>query len=290
MFTDFCEDYTIPYKTSGHHHCRAGWVQLDCPFCGGGVSGYHLGVEINTGRVACWKCGGKSILKLVEMLTHQPPKPLIRKYHITTQRGYSLEVDDSKQFKRPAPMPLNSMGIKYLTSRGLLKSTIQKFQIQQLPRTFDLYLPIFENGKEVSYVTRSLAKNPVVRYKACPESDSLVNNKWTLYGEWLCQDSPYVIVVEGPFDVLKLGRNAVATYGTAFTPKQICKLLKYKNVFIIGDNDKAGRHYTTLLMDELSKGGIHRLGKYKLPETAKDVADLDHNGIESIHKACTEAL
>ena len=45
----------IPFLTSGNHHCRPGWLQLQCPFCGSRA--WHLGYNLRWGYLNCYRCG-----------------------------------------------------------------------------------------------------------------------------------------------------------------------------------------------------------------------------------------
>ena len=69
-FQEILEQYNIPFRSEGHHHCRNGWLQLDCCYCGSGTEGYHLGYNLSGKYLNCWRCGYHNVIKAVMELTH----------------------------------------------------------------------------------------------------------------------------------------------------------------------------------------------------------------------------
>src|SRR4051812_48671253 len=54
---DLLEQLNIDYRLDGHEHCRAGWVQIDCPWCTPGSGYFRLGINLAYHTSNCWACG-----------------------------------------------------------------------------------------------------------------------------------------------------------------------------------------------------------------------------------------
>jgi DNA primase len=84
-----------------------------------------------------------------------------------------------------------------------------------------------------------------------------------------------VFVVESSFDAILLdqvGANAVATLGATISTKQIELIQKYFNkVFVIGDNDDAGKEMARKIVERLPNIAIN----INLPDRYKDISDIE---------------
>ena len=91
----------------------------------------------------------------------------------------------------------------------------------------------------------------------------------------LFPDTDYVLLVEGPKDVLLwagLGLPAVATTDK-LTETQISLLLEFETVILIGDNDFAGRNFMYKWQHALE--GIVAIKRIKYPEEIKTLNPVD---------------
>jgi len=101
-----------------------------------------------------------------------------------------------------------------------------------------LLIPIYDQmGAEVSYTSRALSDARGPRYLTLSNEKSLKDPRSLLYGEQHVQEN-VILVVEGPSDVWRIGRGAVATLGTSWTKEQAEKLRKYKTRLIMFDNER----------------------------------------------------
>ena len=127
---------------------------------------------------------------------------------------------------------------KYLQSRGF-SGVYEKYQLKCFGPVGDyklrLYIPVFLHGRIVTYTTRDVTNRARIPYIHCPEENSAVPIKHTLYNIDSVQDT--AIVCEGVTDVWRIGLGAVATFGVNLTVQQIKKLSKIKRIFILFDND-----------------------------------------------------
>lgn len=114
-----------------------------------------------------------------------------------------------------------------------------------------IIIPITHQGKIVSFLGKTAAFNVELPYKNCPDKDSLVSVKDTLYDLDNCNGST-VLVVEGVFDKWRLGGNVAATFGTKFTDAQVGLLKDFKRVFILFDTEPTAQAQAKELCNRLA--------------------------------------
>jgi DNA primase len=119
---------------------------------------------------------------------------------------------------------------------------------------FRLILPIYQDGRLVSFQGRDITGKSKLRYKACSKEREAVDHKTTLYGEWLIPpEQDWVVVVEGGPDAWRLGVGAVATYGIAYKTAQVRRLRRFKYRYVLFDHpDPQARVQSRKLAGELS--------------------------------------
>jgi DNA primase len=116
---------------------------------------------------------------------------------------------------------------------------------------FRLYIPVFFNGRLVTFTTRTINEKLEPKYLHCPKRTSSLFAKETLYNIDSAGDT--AIVVEGPIDAWRIGDGAVATFGVVFTQRQI-KLIRerFKRVFIMYDAEPMAQQQAQRLADSIS--------------------------------------
>lgn len=271
------KDYNIIYKTENHKHCRPGWVNIPCPFCISefGHDGYHLGFTLDGSQSACWRCGGKHptiALSKVLGISGNQLKDIINQYG-----GNSRVLKDAvvkigiKPFKYPANVSkMSTRHKKYLEKRNFDPEKIENLwgvlgtNIISILKTGNniidyknrLLVPIYWNGKIVTFQTRDITDKSDYRYLACPQERELIHHKHILYGK-----SKYMkntgILVEGITDVWRLGIHSAATFGIKYTPKQLRVISKlYNRVAVIFDDDPQAITQANILVSELKFRGV----------------------------------
>ena len=74
---ELLEEHRVDYREAGaHHHARPGWLQIDCPYCGDGSSGFHLGINVENLYTNCWRCGPLHIMTVLAAVTRLPQRKL----------------------------------------------------------------------------------------------------------------------------------------------------------------------------------------------------------------------
>lgn len=268
-------DYNIQHWTEGKN-CREGWVNVRCPYCGD--SSNHLGADLDTWGFNCWKCGKhprvETLMKILQ-LNEQTVKGLIKQYgnsigSFTYSPSKAVKVQINP-FKYPSNTgPLNKLHLTYLESRNFdptllvetwgLKGTGPFSTLKEGQKVIDfkhrIIIPIRWDGQDVSFQSRDATKKSNLRYITCPISREIVHHKDIIY----CDQTKITdvgICVEGVTDVWRLGTNAFATFGIAFTSRQIrCIAKMFKKVFVMFDTGDTEKGQMKTLADELNFRGI----------------------------------
>jgi DNA primase len=124
---------------------------------------------------------------------------------------------------------------------------------------FRLIIPIYYEGKLISYEGRDITDQQDLRYKACPLDQEVIPRKHILYTIDKVPGKT-VVVTEGVTDVWRLGPGAVATFGTGFTQEQLILVTKrFDRIILLFDpDDKAQEHaeYLAWQINSLGKEAI----------------------------------
>jgi len=284
-FTDILQELNIEYKTEGHHHCRPGWINLDCPFCGKDSHKWHLGYSIESNFFHCWRCGFHSIIETLMEITG---------YSATKCKKILKDVEYTEvKREKPKGKLILPKGIgklqkphrRYLRSRRFNWKKIQNlWQISgigiasKLP--WRIFIPILHHGKMVSWTTRSISNsNMVTRYISASLKEESIPHKSLLYGEDYAQKT--IVITEGPFDVWKIGPGAVATLGIGYSLEQLLRMTKYPKRMVCFDHERIAQERAKRLCNELS---VFPGKTFNIQLDAKDAASATNREIERIRK------
>lgn len=179
---------------------------------------------------------------------------------------------------------------KYLCERGFTKTDYGRFKVGKIDDfKYNGYvvIPVFEDSKTKSFISRNTLKNQNLRYKNCTDSDV----SKLLFGiDELNNKTKTVILVEGFFgkkridDTLDLTSGdeikCLATFGKKISKYQIIKLILkgVENIILFYDNDavKESKKYCSLLSRFFSVKVAF------LSEVGKDPDDLSSEQIIEI--------
>lgn len=297
----FLNDYQIYYTDKGSN-CSLGWVNIKCPICND--SSEHLGFNLENGAHSCWKSSTvlhtlKDIIMGITLCNEFQSRKIIRKYSIS---GVGVSVSQlSHQSQEPSvhvcslppeTAPLISIHKKYLAKRNFNhKSLVFDWDImgtkQHGSYRFRIIIPIYLKGRLVSYQSRDITGKATLRYKACPIDETVISHKSTLYGIDKTVGKRKIIIVEGPFDVMRLNTNnpgvSVSTFGTKTTDKQILMLTeRFDVVNILFDSSEKDKDALTNAKNIAEK--ITALGKQShiFNLTKGDPADLSQKEADNI--------
>lgn len=244
----FYKDYSINYKIEGEdHHCRTGWVQIQCPYCDS-FGKYHLGFNLKGNFYSCWKCGYHSIDKIISVLTGIEEKLIWKIIKPYKNIDSLLALEEIKPIVRNKKdilkLPIGTTKMTklhkdYLESRNFDPDRLEEiFQLQGTGHLgdykFRIIAPIYHEEVLVSYQGRDITDKSKLRYKTCAIENEVRHHKYCLYALDSVQGSS-ILIVEGITDVWRLGIGAVATFGIKFTLEQAKLLTKFKRRFIAFD-------------------------------------------------------
>jgi hypothetical protein len=250
-FIRYCEDRGIEYRTEGHKHCTAGWVQVACPMCTGSHEGYHLGFCISGEYFRCWRCGfhwPEEVIRAFDNCGWSRAKAIRSQYASIQSRqsefahSYSPRkriLHEESKVITPVTRPLTPPHRQYLHSRRFRPDDlVRDWGIESTgpvgPFKHRIFIPIAYRRRMVSYQTRSTTSSYENRYLACPSDREALHYKYLLYGMDWARDLS-VLVVEGVTGVWRIGRGTVATFGIGFTHEQAVLLSRWMNVTIAFD-------------------------------------------------------
>jgi DNA primase len=245
--------YNIPFVTEGNKHCTAGWINIHCPFCAGSQD-FHLGIHEEGTAANCWRCGGHSMVQVLQKLLNidkAKAYEILKKYGGRARTRIATEAKVSI-FPLKLPTPNGRLAPyykKYLENRGFDAEYLEKEWglLQTGPISFlddisfshRILIPIYWNGEMVSFQGRDITGKSKWKYLACPKRREKIDLKTIVYGkETHWASSPALIITEGVTDVWRLGPSSVATFGIQFKIEQVLALSKiHDKFFIVFDNE-----------------------------------------------------
>jgi len=264
-------DLGVDAKTYGHKHCRPDWINTPCPFCTGNP-GYHLGFSLSRNACVCWRCGNHSQPFAIAKLINLPlakVQVLIKQYGGREWALPPVNHTNTLPFKEPCGIGrFSQRQAQYLIGRGFapnhLESVwgIQGAGVSAMLDNHDyshrIYVPIFWQGEQVSFQTRTVHRNVEPKYKACPREYERIQHQHILYGKEEVWDG-FGICVEGVFDVWALGAQyAFAVFGIEYTQQQIMEIKRhFHTVLILLDSDPQAKVQAQKLEAELKFRGVN---------------------------------
>jgi hypothetical protein len=250
----------IEHRTTGDRHCRAGWVQLQCPHCGSNK--WHLGFRISDGRANCYACGPKRPIEVLAAASGLSIRDVREAWQALEFSVSEMPLDTETPLRRlvsPEPLrPLRSVHRKYLKGRGFDLDELGSVWgvdkcVGPYSETFgarnNVFIPIYERTQMVSWTSRSVTESRFKYYSAGIDQESKPH-KSLLYGIDKVEGRS-VIVVEGPTDVWKVGPGAVGTFGLEILDSQVRKLCHFDRVVICLDNSTTAQSAADNLADRL---------------------------------------
>lgn len=281
---ELLEDEGIQYWTSGKNVAK-GHVNVQCPYCDDASN--HLGINFRNLKVRCWRCGPHNITRLLTDLFNYD-------YHRAKQVVQSLGADGmpplNVETSSVPPRGGNStvllpqestthfpkIHLEYLRSRGFPpRRTIRKHKLRAVYNLgnykFRIVIPVYMNRRLVSFTARDITGYQEPPYKMASEYESIVARTHLVYNIDSVPTGGDAMLVEGPMDVMKLGDGAVCFFGIKHNIGQILEIKRkqIRNLFIIFDNDAAGRNAAKLLAPILApiiKRRLEVVTLHKIPD------------------------
>jgi len=279
----FFRDNGVNHWVSGKN-VREGFVHCRCPFCDDPSN--HLGINPKNGSVACWRCKAGSLRALVSKLLRVSPEEAERVIGIYDDGVVSIRKESKEIVYREGPMTMPGKRMErvhrnYLRKRGFddfyleekygLLGTMPMEKWEGVDVGYRIMIPVHDRyGRLVAWQGRDYTGQSELRYKGSPIEKSKCSIKHTLYGAQNCSKDR-VFVVEGVFDLWRMGDDFVCTYGTSLEPRQINLLSEWKEVVFVFDCETEAQEKAMGYAKELSAVGV------KASVIAADFG-LDKNG------------
>lgn len=301
--TEIYTNLSVPFWIKGKNVTK-GWVNIECPFCAD--SSNHCGVNPNTELFHCWKCGKKGhFVDLLMELTGLPfgaCKSIIADSTINFEEDVletiknvlhpSKEVEPEKlttpelpeRFKLIEEDTYFPLLDSYLKRRRFSRSLLIRYKCgicmtgEYMNR---LIIPVYYQEKLVSFQAADLSGFASLKYRSAPLEMGRIND--FLYG--LDEVDKRMIVVEGVPDKWRTGIEAVASFTSALTPKQI-ELILSKNLdelYICFDCELRA-YYRSVKEAEVFKAYIPKVEVLMLPHGM----DPDEAGREAVYRCIEE--
>jgi hypothetical protein len=256
------KDYSITFDPN----VNPGWLNICCPFCHHDA-GYHGGFNLAGEYFHCWKCGGHSLRSTLKLLLHLDSRSyeqFILQYStdIAIRARLNKKIPKAKKIELPGKPELTKLERKYLKSRGFNPDfLIEKYGICSGGTAgkwkYRIIIPIFLNGRIVSFTSRTIIKDKKPRYLTLPIEESVIDPKSLFYNIDNAK-SERVCVVEGPTDVWRMGDDFICSLGTSMVEAQIQFLARtYKEVLYMFDSEPEAQRNALKYAERLSViGGV----------------------------------
>lgn len=263
-------------------------IAVSCPKCDEKSEKLKLSINITTWQVHCWVCGLKSknlyyILK--KYISKDSASSFKKKFNLQISDQSSQEKDDEVIEKTCLPEGFCLLGeniksrdpdirscISYLKSRGLSESDMWRFCLGTA-RTGTyrrrIIFPSFDLDGELNYfVARSIDKDSKRKYVNARSKKSEI-----IFNEYLIDFKSELVIVEGPFDLVKSTKNSVCILGSSISKNSyLFKRIVHNQTPVVIALDYDMREKTQKIARLLSDYGCNvRIAK--IPEDS-DIGDM----------------
>ncbi len=310
-WVEFLEAHAIPYVTRGPNTKR-GEISIRCPFCGEDDPSEHLGINLTQENWGChrnpahrgrkpqfliqailggtWAQAGLTLAQF----NQSDPETLDAALAALNAPSEAPKATEAA-LEAPDLRPILKRGgtarfYGYLKGRGFddVTDLIERYRIQCcVTGRFKnrVVIPFYQHGKLVGWTGRALG-NPI---NAPRYLSSGAGIKTTVFNEdELWDGGKMLIVVEGPFDALKMdyygepfGVRATCGFGTSLSPEQLSIIVgvrkRFKRVVILFDHDATEQSFHAA--DWLQAPNVS-IGT--LPPGVKDPGALHRDAVEAL--------
>lgn len=268
------DDHGVHYVESGSNVAK-GNINIKCPWCGVEDKSEHLGINLRTSAWGCWRSAshrGRKLSRLLVKLLGVSPQEARRLAgegrHIAVQRGdYDralLDLSSSPVDSTDAPHSRHAVLDPYmhrLTGRTRSQRRAVKYlvrdrgfpreDIRRLCKRYDLHfairgdyanrivIPVYEDGKLMTYLGRSIYNSAGLRYRALEKEKSVKQVKDCLYNfDNANRRGAILYLVEGAIDVWKVdfynysaGVRAIGLFNMNLEPAQLEQLIRLRDLY-----------------------------------------------------------
>ncbi len=228
---------------------KHGWLNVRCPFCSDTAT--HGGFNTaGGGYYNCWRCGAhrlEEVFSALFGLSMEDAGELVRsnpgRLSITAVLNRrEIEVTKPERIKMPGG-ELQREHYRYLNNRRFDPDRIvDRYQIKGTGFAgrwkFRIMIPIYMDGRLVSYQGRDITNRQKARYLTASDDESIISPLDLLYNLDRCLDRR-VVLVEGVTDVWRLGDGVTATFGTSMTEAKLATLAeRFSEILFLFDPEE----------------------------------------------------
>lgn len=239
----FLKDFGIQHRETGKGTKR-GWVQIRCPFCYD--HSWHLGINLRKDHFHCWICHKAgpipSLIYKLLGIPFEQAKKIAKEYGFV---GFFFDQEEKTQRAEKVLIKgattLKPIHISYLEKRGFDPLYLQRmydikagYTIGRFP--YRIIIPVFDDHRLVNATARDVTGQQE-RYLSLNNEEGVIPIKECVYNIDRAKEN--ILIVEGPFDVWRIGGSCVSLFGTAFMMAQVLRILSKfpENVYILFDKE-----------------------------------------------------
>ena len=244
---EYLDEKGIDYRSSGKN-IGQGWIGVPCPFCED--TSNHMGINLESANFNCWRCGESGSFSKFVAVTEQKSFKEARRISDNYKNYYKFPEETKSKFQIDSEIRLPPYANKSFHKKHLDYLKRRRYNPFKTIERYDLYcctnlgdypwrvlIPVYLGGKIVTFTTADVNPNSKMKYKHCPNNQSVIPIKSTLYNVDNVEEQ--AVIVEGVLDSWRIGKGSVALFGTKYTPEQINMIrnLNLKKVFVMLDED-----------------------------------------------------
>lgn len=201
-----------------------------CPECGSGTGKKKFYINLDTWQCHCWSCGlkGRTVLSILKKHGTREDIEKFVSYSGIKKNNNQIDLDsdqDIQKIRLPEEFLLLADNqrsidpdvracIRYLMSRGVSERDLWRYRLGTAKSgrfKRRIIIPSFDMSGDLNFfVTRCI--DPGIRRKYI---NSNVNKKNIVFNEIDIDWSSEIVLVEGPFDMMKSGINSTCILGSA---------------------------------------------------------------------------
>lgn len=274
-------------------------VSVKCPKCAKpGSSKKKLVINLEKGMYHCWVCGikGRNVVRVVRMASPSTADhPIFKKWSKTSKAGGEEGFEDDIVEKLIIPKGFKLLGdsfeakdpdikaaIKYCRSRGLSDREIWHHRLGTCTTSNfrrRVIVPSFSGEGALNYFSgRSI--DPENKFKYL---NAKVSKKDIIFNELNIDWNEELVLVEGPFDLMKVRSNVGCLLGSHLPTDSLLfkRIVKMQTPVLLSLDDDAIQKMHKIAK-ELTSYGV-RVRYVTLPPN-KDVGDMEMGEFEDVSK------
>lgn len=292
----FLDDAGIPYRSKGVNVPKDA-VNICCIYCG--ERRYHLVIRKRKKYCNCWVCKNYiSVVQIVKDILNcswkDAQKIVYGDKHVLfdadeeTHVGGRERAEICRLPKGISPLMKTTSddlwlnAVKYAVDRLRAKDWAECIDRHNLhygysgEQAYRIVVPMYFGGRLMTYTGRDFTNRSPIKYKTCKKENSVMLPTEILYG--LDTFTGYrAIIVEGPFDKLVMGEQALAASTNKLSARQktiLCNLDLEELIFVMDpDAIDMAEELATYFRPVIDRIKIVRL------EKEKDPADLGYAAV-----------